>query len=112
MPEDAVGPASASHEIPGIDWKSTWLHFFLVATPGSWQPTEIRSDLRGPRTTEEREELVRKTAEMLGTPTQYVRHTGSYELSAERFVDEGIKAKESAIVVPNRNLIVPPGVQR
>lgn len=88
----------------------TNVHTFLVAQPGVWLPVTMKSPIREPSTWEEYQDLITRAAEDLGTDPRFVKYMCTIELINEPWVDE--KPKESPIVVPNKNLIVPPGVRR
>jgi hypothetical protein len=101
------------------DYRPTWLHFFLVATPGSWQPVTFRSDRPEPDTDDELSHLQKDVAAEIGTPEQFVRYRGSHCLINQPYEEPEHKERETThtpnrnpIVVPNTSLIVPPGVRR
>jgi hypothetical protein len=87
----------------------TNVHTFLVAQPGVWMPVTMKSPIPEPSTWEQYDELIARASEDLGVPSQYVKLIGTIELVDEPWVEP---RKESPIVVPNKNLIVPPGVKR
>lgn len=86
----------------------TWIHTFLVARPGSWEPVIIKSDIPAPTNEVEENDLIERIAQGVNTPPQFVKLLSSRCWSSQPFEDES--ARPSTLITPPKGLIVPNGV--